>query len=339
MAQDSLLPAYLVVGEDELKRTKTLDRLRKRLDESGMAAFNLDERQMDREQEIDDIVASLNTLPMGAPFRLVILFSCDKLPKYLSDPLVDYLANPSPTTVCLFVAEKLSKASRLYKAIEKIDKKSIIDCSPKKGRELPQYLVKQAKAYGMSMSYDAAQELVNYVGDNSRMLDNELKRLAQLLPGVPITPHVIEQNVARTAEAKPWGFLDAVSARNLPKALELLALQPKNSEVYLLTLLTDRIRELIVAKCLDRRGAGRELASTISSLRSNPGERNKDGSARKPRKVEAWQVKNHLRWAQAFSMEELLSALDTAAETELALKGSPDSALALRMWLINVLRR
>ncbi len=75
------------------------------------------------------------------------------------------------------------------------------------------------------------------------------------------------------------------------------------------TLLCGRIRELIVAKALDSRGQGRELAATL--------------------KLQAWQVKNHLTWARRFSMAELVAALEAAVDVELALKGSADSETAL----------
>ena len=126
----------------------------------------------------------------------------------------------------------------------------------------------------------------------------------------------VERLVMRTAEVKPWDFLNAVSARDLPRALELLALQPDRSEVRLFSLLVTRLRELIVAKALDARGAGRELATTLG--------------------VQSWQVKNHLTWARRYKMAELVDALSAAVDVEAALKGSRDSALALRMWVIQI---
>ena len=50
MAGTSLLPAYLVVGSDELKRSHAVARMKKRLEASGLADFNLDERDMSKEQ-------------------------------------------------------------------------------------------------------------------------------------------------------------------------------------------------------------------------------------------------------------------------------------------------
>ena len=122
----------------------------------------------------------------------------------------------------------------------------------------------------------------------------------------------------RTAEVKPWEFLNAVAARDLVRSLELLKLQPAKSEVRLWSLLVTRLRELIIAKSLDTRGRGASLP---------------------PRWASSWQVKNHLSWARRWRMDELLEALSQAIEVELALKGSRDSELALRMWVISMTSR
>lgn len=319
MAGQGLLPGYLIVGSDELKSSRAVERMRARLEESGMVEFNLDERDMTKDPQVDDIVASLNTFPMGAEFRLVILTNCDKLPKAMSEPLVEYFANPSPTTVCLVVATTLAKNTRLYKAIKKLGDKAIIDCAPKKTWELPSQVVKMAAAHGKAMGLPAAEALVARSGENTRMLDNELKKLASMVTGSEITLADIERHVMRTAEVKPWEFLNAVAARDLVRSLELLKLQPAKSEVRLWSLLVTRLRELIIAKSLDTRGQGSQLATTLG--------------------VQGWQVKNHLSWARRWRMDELLEALSQAIEVELALKGSRDSELALRMWVISMTSR
>lgn len=307
------------MGSDELKSSRAVERMRARLGKSGMVEFNLDERDMTKDPQADDIVASLNTFPMGAEFRLVILTNCDKLPKAMSEPLVEYFANPSPTTVCLVVATTLAKNTRLYKAIKKLGDKAIIDCAPKKTWEMPPQVVKMAAARGKAMGLPAAEALVARSGENTRMLDNELKKLASMVTGSEITLADIERHVMRTAEVKPWEFLNAVAARDLVRSLELLKLQPAKSEVRLWSLLVTRLRELIIAKSLDTRGQGSQLATTLG--------------------VQGWQVKNHLSWARRWRMDELLEALSQAIEVELALKGSRDSELALRMWVISMTSR
>lgn len=63
-----LLPGYLVVGSDELKSSHTIEKMKARLDASGMAAFNLDERDMAKDPQIDDIIASSTPSPWGQSF-------------------------------------------------------------------------------------------------------------------------------------------------------------------------------------------------------------------------------------------------------------------------------
>ena len=319
MTGTSLLPAYLVVGSDELKRSHAVARMKKRLEASGLADFNLDERDMSKEQTPEDVLSSLNTFPMGADFRLVILRPCDRLPKAMSEMLVDYLKNPSSTTVLLLVAEKLAKNTRLYKAVAKIDKKAIVECVPKKRWELPQQVRSMATAHGKAITQGGAEELVSRVGESTRMLDNELKKLASMVEGGEITQADVERFVVRTAEPRPWDFLDAVSARNLPKALSLLRMMPQRQEIMLYSLLTTRIRELIYAKALDARGEGSTLARALG--------------------LQSWQVKNHLRWARGFKMSELLGALESAVDVELALKGSQTSDVALIRWVTQICTR
>ena len=319
MASAKLLPAYLLVGPDEVKRDAAIDRLVSRLEASGMATFNLDDRDMTKPQEPDEIIASLCTFPMGSDFRLVILRSCDHLVKAMSEALVSYLAAPSPDTVCLIVADALARNTRLYKAVTKIDAKAVIDCSAKKRWELPAYVQGMASRHGVSISSAAAEELVARAGESTRMLDTQLKKLAAMTGSSSIELADVERYVVRTAEIKPWDFLDAVSARDVARALELYRLLPPKSEVRLLSLLLTRVRELIVAKALDERGQARELASTLG--------------------VKDWQVKNHVRWSRLFSMDELVDALRSAVETECALKGSRDSEIAFTTWFVSIAQR
>lgn len=319
MSETGLLPAYLIVGTDGVKRDHAVSRMKARLEKSGMVEFNLDERDMTKDPDIESIIGSLNTFPMGSEFRLVILGGCSKLAKAVSEPLVEYLASPSPTTVCLIIADSLAKNTRLYKAIAKIDKKAVIDCSGTKRWELPRRVQQMATQRGKSISTAAAEELVSRSGENTRMLDNDLAKLAQMVESPQIELADVERWIVRTAEVQPWDFLNAVSARDMRRSLELFKLLPSKSYVWTYTLLCGRIRELIVAKALDARGQGRELAATL--------------------KLQSWQVKNHLTWARRFSMAELVAALEGAVDVELALKGSADSQTALLLWITNILRK
>lgn len=309
-----LLPAYLIVGADELKRDAAVRRLRSRVP-ADMADFNLDELDGASLEEPGQLISSAQTMPFCADFRLVIVNGAGELAKPVSEAVVSYLADPNPQCVLCLVAEKLAKNTRLYKAVAKVGPHSVIDCAPLKRWELPPYVVKLAQKRGLSMDNTAAQELVERVGESTVALDNQIATLAQLVGDAGrITLADVEANVAQIAEVSPWAFADAVCERNAPRAMEMLNLMKAPSLVFLHSVLVGRLRELICAKSLDARGAASGLARELGR--------------------QSWQVKNHVRWSRAFGEEELVELLGQAAVCERALKGSQDSEAAFARFVL-----
>ena len=309
-----LLPAYLIVGADELKRGAAVRRLRSRVP-ADMADFNLDELDGASLEEPCQLISSAQTMPFCADFRLVIVNGAGELAKPVSEAVVSYLADPNPQCVLCLVAEKLAKNTRLYKAVAKVGPHSVIDCAPLKRWELPPYVVKLAQKRGLSMDNAAAQELVERVGESTVALDNQIATLAQLVGDAGrITLADVEANVAQIAEVSPWAFADAVCERNAPRAMEMLNLMKAPSLVFLHSVLVGRLRELICAKSLDARGAASGLARELGR--------------------QSWQVKNHVRWSRAFGEEELVELLGQAAVCERALKGSQDSEAAFARFVL-----
>ena len=309
-----LLPAYLIVGADELKRDAAVRRLRSRVP-ADMADFNLDELDGASLEEPGQLISSAQTMPFCADFRLVIVNAAGRLAKPVSEAVVSYLADPNPQCVLCLVAEKLAKNTRLYKAVAKVGPHSVIDCAPLKRWELPPYVVKLAQKRGLSMDNAAAQELVERVGESTVALDNQIATLAQLVGDAGrITLADVEANVAQIAEVSPWAFADAVCERNAPRAMEMLNLMKAPSLVFLHSVLVGRLRELICAKSLDARGAAGGLARELGR--------------------QSWQVKNHVCWSRAFGEKELVELLGQAAVCERALKGSQDSEAAFARFVL-----
>ncbi len=309
-----LLPAYLIVGADELKRDAAVRRLRSRVP-ADMSDFNLDELDGASLEEPGQLISSAQTMPFCADFRLVIVNGAGELAKPVSEAVVSYLADPNPQCVLCLVAEKLAKNTRLYKAVAKVGPHSVIDCAPLKRWELPPYVVKLAQKRGLSMDNAAAQELVERVGESTVALDNQIATLAQLVGDAGrITLADVEANVAQIAEVSPWAFADAVCERNAPRAMEMLNLMKAPSLVFLHSVLVGRLRELICAKSLDARGVASGLARELGR--------------------QSWQVKNHVRWSRAFGEEELVELLGQAAVCERALKGSQDSEAAFARFVL-----
>lgn len=303
-----LLPAYLIVGSDELKREGMVKRLKSRVP-SDFVDFNLDEFEARSVEDPVELQGCLETMPFGCDFRLVIIQGAETLAKPVSERVISYLQDPNPSCVLCLVAEKLAKNTRLYKAVAKVGPKAIVDCSPMKRWELAPHLVRLAQKRGLTLDADAAEQLVERAGESTVMLDNLIATLGELVaPETHITRADVEANVAQTAEVSPWAFADSVCERNAPRAMELLGLMREPSEVFLLSVLVGRLRELVCAQSLAARGTSSRLASELGKA--------------------PWQVKNHGRWARRFSPGELTRLLGSAASCERAVKGSADSKTA-----------
>ena len=315
-----LLRAYLIVGDDELKREKTLERL-KRYADGPFADFNLDERTDPAKVDPEDLISSVDTMPMGSDLRLVIIHDADKLPKETSEAIVEYLVDPNPQTTLALTAAKLAKTTRLRKAVAAQGEKAVIECSSLKRWQLAPYLEGVArKVHGITLAPGAADELIARSGESTVMLDTQLKTLADTLgAGAQVTRADVERLVSRTAEVKPWDLLDALSARNARKSIQLFALMPDSGYIALLSLIVGRIRELICARSLMDRGEQYQLASVLGK--------------------QDWQVKHHLSWAGGFMMPELEQVLGACARTERVLKGTGDNKFAMTQLILAICGR
>ena len=318
--QQGLGAAYLIVGEDQLKREAAVARLKKRLGEGDFALFNLDERTASSDLDPQDLVSSLQTLPFGSDFRLVVLHVPDKLSKPVSEAIVGYLAAPNGACVLAVETPKLAKGTRLYKAIQATGAKAVVDCAPKKRWQLPDYLDKLARHHGMSMTRGAIDELVSRVGESTVMLDNQIASLASLLAGKPTIERAdVERYVARVEEVKWWDVVDALCERDAARALGLYRLMADDAHVLLQMQITQRIRELICASSLAARGRAQDLPAELGAP--------------------DWRVKNHLRWARGFSQDELVRALAECADLEKAVKGSADEDAAFEGFIVRLCSR
>ena len=316
---NELLAAYLVVGEDSLKRARTLELMRRRLEKLGDLAFNSDD--LDGEVALgEDIVTACNTVPFACEKRLVHVRNAEKLKKDDSEALVAYLKSPCETTVLLLEAEKLAKNTRLYKAVMNVDQRAVIDCGLPSAKELPSRVQGYAQSHQVMLTEAAIRKLIEYVGEDTVRLNAEVRKIALAHEGdSPVDASEITSMVARTSEVKWWTFVDAFSDRDLSRSLSALGEMKKTSPHSLLPRCVTRIRELICVQTMARRGnpaaAGREL------------------------KFPDWKMRNYRNWARRFTPEELRQALSTARDVEICMKSGADADAVFREWVIATLRR
>lgn len=322
MAENELLAAYLINGEDELKRETVLKRLRSRLEKLGDMDFNCDVFDAQTGVSGADIVAACNTMPFASEKRLVVVRNADDLKKADSEAIVAYLGEPAPFTVLALAARKLAKNTRLYKAAAAVGKKAVIDCAPMKRYELPRTVRSMAVGRGFAMTEDAASRLVELVGENTVHLDAELKKIALAHAGdQPVDAAEVDRLVERTAEGNIWAFLDAFAARDAAECVRIYKTLDKESPYALIAKCTSRVRELITCRALAERGEGnaRGIAARL--------------------KAPDWRAKKLLSSVRSWRAEELRRALIAARDAERAMKSGADPDAAFLEWMLGALRK
>ncbi len=314
-----LLNAYLIVGEDELKRETVIRRLRQRLEKMGDLAFNSDSFNGES-ADGESIVAACQTLPFASDVRLVQVNNVEKLKKADQELLIDYLADPNSSTILALVAVKLAKNTRLYKAVARLGKTAIIDCAPFGRKQLNDTVRSMAVSHGVTFTPGASAALIDLVGTNTVALDSEIRKIALAHRGTdPVTDGEVMATVSRTAEVKPWEFVDAFAARNPKRCIYLLHRIKKTTPYGLLSMCVTRIRELLTVQALVARGNVHAIPKVLN--------------------VPDWKVRSLRQWAEDFSRNELVGALKQARDTEFAMKSGSDPDDEFVSWMLTTIKR
>ena len=265
------------------------------------------------------MITAANTLPFASEVRLVVVNDVDKLKKADSELLVAYLKEPCETTVLALVGQKVAKNTRLYKAVLAFGGKAIIDCAPFARKDLGSAVRSMAVGHGIALTQGAAATLIDLVGTNTVALDAELKKLSLSHRGTdPVNENEVLSLVSRTAEIKPWEFVDAFASRNGKRCIYLMN-RMDASPFALLAMCTTRIRELITVKALSERGQ-KAMSSKVL-------------------KMPDWRLKNHYACARGFTMHELIRALCSARDAEQDMKSGSDQMQSFVSWVLGVCRK
>ncbi len=327
-----LLPIYLVIGNDEVKRNEIISRLRSKVD-SEFFDFNYDEIEYSSELDAERIVSSCLSYPFGESQRVVMLMAYKRstdadakstLRKDIEEAICKYLQDPQEQTTLCIVLNSLPKTSKLYKAAAALDKTTIISCDPKSLKELPSYAVALAQKENKTLDYNTAHALVERIGTNELLLERAIKDLADLSQGMSvITYDLVDEHIHYTSEVKPWDVANPILEGKADVALELISRMEKPMDSYLgiLSCIENNLRELLVAKsCIYSGQPYPETLTEVYGRIKKDGTRSQyfQGNRAFLYKVRTQEARNH-------AMEDLIWGLDRCLQCEMDIKGRVDN--------------
>jgi DNA polymerase-3 subunit delta len=312
---------YVFHGPDELSRTEALAKLREQMGDPSLADLNTS--VLDGESlTLADLQQVCNSLPFMSDRRLVIVHNyLTRLGSGLKrdggalDALVDYLPTMPDCARLIFVeADTLPKSHPVLKLAGK-HKKGHIHTFDGPGRgEVAGWVMRRAEAKGASIERPAAEALAMAVGDDLRLLDSELEKLALYTGGErPVTAEDVDLLVPYAGTANVFAMVDAIGRRDGRTALNMLhkLLDENAAPLYLLSMIVRQFRILIQVKELSAQGLA---ASTIA----------------KRAKLHPFVAEKAQRQAMNFSIGQLERIYAKLLETDLVIKtGRMADVLAL----------
>jgi DNA polymerase-3 subunit delta len=260
-----LAPLYVVIGEEDYLRDQALATLKRAVcGEAEDAGFNCDVFHGD-EDTADRVLSCAMEIPVFAPRRLVVLKQADKWPAKETEKCLSYLSAPHESTILVVAAAKLDRRLKWTQAL--MQHAVVVDCDPLPDRQIPAWIHREARSFGITVQEDAVLLLKEVAGGSLYALRRELEKLSAYVPtGRPVHLEDVEALRGTEPGASVFDLIIAIGAGAVGRAFTILArnLDAGEAPLRILGALVWQYRRLWKVKDSTRQGgrpgeAGRAL--------------------------------------------------------------------------------
>ncbi len=316
--QDVLGRITLVTGPEEF------------LGERAIAHVRAAVRRHDAEAESSETsAASLTMATLGelaAPSlfsttRCVVVRRLEELPEESAPGLLDYAASPAEDVALVLAHSGGPRGSGLLAKLRKLTTVSEIKSVPLTAREFPGFVVNLLRARQVRIDPDAADFLIQAVGQDLRSLSAAASQLADDFEGQPITVEMVKKYFGGRAEAKSFAVADHTIYGHAAKALEELrwALDRGTPPVLVTSAMAGGLRSLARFMTAPRGMRNNDLMREVG--------------------VPAWKLDTLRRQSHGWDHETVGSAIRVVARADADIKGhASDPAYALEKMVLDIVR-
>jgi len=215
-----------------------------------------------KDTDLKTVRDELLTISMWGDRRVVIVEDASDFVSAHRPALEKYAEKPAKKSLLILDVKSMPKNTRLYKVVAKSG--LVVDCTELKGAALNRWVADAAKrSYEKSIDSAAVGLLIELVGPNLGMLDQELSKLASYVGDLPnIDAEAVRRLVGGWKAETTWAMTDAVRDGRLGDALTALdkLLNSGESPYRILGGITYVFRKLTVATELSRQGINLKAA-------------------------------------------------------------------------------
>jgi DNA polymerase-3 subunit delta len=247
-------PVVVLTGGQRHLKQAALARLRTLViadDDASLTRF------AGKETDLQSVTDELRTVSMWGDRRLVVIDDADDFVSKNRAALEKYVDAPAKKSVLVLDVASWPKTTRLAKQLAKTGLD--VECTELKGAALSKWLIDSARdAHQTSLQRDAAALMVELVGEELGLLDQELAKLAAYVGSrKQITTEDVRGLVGGWRTETTWAMTDAVRDGRLAEALAALGqlLEAGEPGPKLLGGINFVFRKLAYATELSKRGS------------------------------------------------------------------------------------
>ena len=305
---------YFLYGDEPYLINQCVDRFKYAVLDENTIDFNYSLFYAN-DSDINTIRDTVETLPVFAANRLIILKNAHELKDSELIQLEPLLENPVESSVLVIFAEKIDKRKKAIKIL--LDKAHCVEFKKPYDNQLPQWISHLCQNLDLRISTEAIHRLHRLVGNNLTELDNQIQKIQQFISGRKnIELADVNAVVSFSREESIFDFTKAIGQKDRVKALEQLVslLDQGQNEVGIVSLLARHVRLLVTVRHgMDQGIGGAKLASLAQ--------------------VPSYFIESYCDQARVWPVRKLEEALIVLHETDKALKTSPISS---HIWLENM---
>ncbi|MGB8952588.1 MAG: DNA polymerase III subunit delta [Candidatus Aminicenantales bacterium] len=326
--EGNILPCYFFFGKEIYQAHQFIDALKNRLISPDIQGLNLERFSLEESSWVE-VIDLARTVPFFfSPWRIIVVDTSAREDLSSSEEkiLAGYFSSPSPRTVLVVLfSDKIPKNKSLYRFFSSLPSSQIKIKELKilKERNLFSWMDGKLSLLGKAATPEAKSRLLEVVGNNLQMLDNELEKLVTYVGEKRVIDlddvNLVADWVKSVVE---WELANSLEKADLEQCLIILdrlfteGVKPE----YVLGIISAFFRDILLAKVWlkekkkDRKEIFRELKPRISE---------KYGS------LYATKFHNFFALVEGLALKELNGFLAELRQIDLKMKTSDASPQAL----------
>ena len=306
---------YLLYGTEDYLKRQYRDKLKHALVEPDDSMnFSAYEGKDINPKELIDLS---ETLPFFKEKRMILVENSGFF-KNSCDDLAEYMSQVPGSTCFVFVEEEVDKRSKLFKAASRAG--SAVEFETPKEDMLIRWILGRIQREGKKITQSVMQLFLSKTGSDMENIDKELEKLiCYTLDKTEISAADVEAICTGQTENKIFEMIDAISAKNQKKALDLYydLLALKEAPMRILFLIARQFQNLLLIKSMSAKGYP---AVSIAKTAGMP----------------SFAVQKNLRQAGAFKINQLKEAIEDCGQAEEDVKtGRMADQLAVELLIVK----